>query len=287
MKKLMKWLASAAAITLVLGGCEKVENQVYYEGGTAPVVTSSATSVTLTPQTGGNQALAISWTNPNYRMNTGISSHDVTYVLEMDTVGANFKSPYKYVTTIARDLSVAWTVDQLNGVLGNTMRLTFGRQANIEIRITSGIKRNNTSSSNPIEQIAAPLTSNVVRFTATPFAPPPKVAIPVTNQLFIVGSATAGDWGNPVPVPSQQFTKLSDTKYEISIQLKPGRYLFLPENGSWSTKYALENDDPGTKMGGAFVFRASGGVDLYAPDEAGRYKITVDFQLGIFTLVKL
>jgi hypothetical protein len=40
-------------------------------------------------------------------------------------------------------------------------------------------------------------------------------------------------------------------------------------------------------MGGPFVFKASGGVDLYAPDAAGRYKITVDFQLGIFTLVKL
>jgi len=65
-----------------------------------------------------------------------------------------------------------------------------------------------------------------------------------------VGDATAGVWNNPVPVPSQQFTRVNLTQYQITIHLTtPGSYLFLPLNGDWTHKF-----------GGA---SATGGALLY------------------------
>ncbi|WP_158249119.1 hypothetical protein, partial [Pseudomonas sp. GW460-R15] len=82
------------------------------------------------------------------------------------------------------------------------------------------------------------LYSSILTFNVTPYNPPPKVALPSTGQLFLVGSATAGGWNNPVPVPSQQFTQVSTTLYTITVPLTGGqKFLFLPKNGDWGHKY--------------------------------------------------
>ncbi len=107
------------------------------------------------------------------------------------------------------------------------------------------------------------------------------------TELYIVGDATPGGWNNPVPVPSQKFTRLTSTVFEIaSLALNPGKnYLFLPTNGDWSRKFgAVDNSLPGIKLG-AF-FKPEGG-DMPSPDLAGNYKITVDFLYNTYRLVKL
>lgn len=280
MKRIITAFSSLLAVALILQSCEKEENKIYYEGGTEPVLTASTTAVNLQPPPAdeSKEAISFTWTNPEYSFTTGISSQDVNYSLEFDTVGANFGSKSKYSTTIARDLSKKYTVGELNAVLGNSMLLPFGRQYRIEARVISSIGDK-----------AVALTSNKVTFTATPYAPPPKVALPSTGKLYIVGNATPGDWTNPVPVPSQEFTKISNTQYEITIPLSgAGKYyLFLPENGSWASKYAVpDNSASGIANGGEFRFYSSGGQDIPAPSAPGNYKISVDFQKGQFTVVK-
>lgn len=280
MKRIITAFSSLLALALVLQSCEKDENKVFFEGGTEPVLSASTTAVNLQPPPADEsvRAIAFNWTNPEYRFTTGISSQDVNYNLEFDTAGANFGSSAKFTATIARDLSRSYTVAELNNILGNGMQLTPGRQYRIEARVVSSLAQN-----------AVPLASNTVAFTATPYAPPPKVPIPVTGKLYIVGNATPGGWNNPVPVPAQEFTKLSDTQYEITLPLGGAGtfYLFLPENGSWATKYAVPNNGaPGIANGGEFRFYASGGQDFPAPTTPGDYKISVDFQKGQFTVVK-
>ena len=278
MKKYFKLLAFIVPVLLVLTGCEKEVNKIYFEGGTAPVLSASKTTVRLTPATETENAITFNWTNPDYKFTTGISSQDVTYTFEIDTAGSNFSAPFHYVTAFARDISKSFTEKELNEILGNTMRLPVGRQYNLEARITSSIGAGG----------AGKLVSNVTSFKATPFAPPPKVAIPVTGKLYIVGNATAGGWANPVPTPSQEFTKVSETKYQIDVPLTPSLfYLFLPENGSWSTKYAWPEGLARNPAGGPFEFRGGGGQDFQAPAAAGNYRIVVDFQLGEFTVTKL
>jgi hypothetical protein len=280
MKRIITAFTSLILATFLLESCEKEENKIFYEGGTSPALTASTAAVNLQPPPADESAEAINfnWTNPEYTFTTGISSQDVNYKLEFDTVGANFGSKSKYSTTIARELSKRYTVAELNAVLGNSMFLPFGRKYNLEARITSTIGDN-----------AAALTSNKVAFSATPYAPPPKVPIPVTGKLYIVGNATPGGWNNPVPTPSQEFTKTSNTEYTITLPLGGAGnfYLFLPENGSWSSKFAVpDNSASGIANGGEFRFYSSGGQDIPAPAAPGNYKITVDFQKGLFTVVK-
>jgi hypothetical protein len=280
MKRIITAFSSLGLAAFLLVSCEKEENKIFYEGGTAPALTASTAAVNLLPPPADESAEAITfnWTNPDYMFTTGLSSQDVTYKLEIDKEGSNFGSANKFTTSIARDLSKRYTVAEFNAILGNSMLLPFGVKYNLEARIISTIGDN-----------AAALSSNKVAFTATPYAPPPKVALPAGGKLFIVGNATPGLWSNPVPIPSQEFTKLSNTQYEITIALSGAGnyYLFLPENGSWASKYAVpDNAVSGIANGGEFRFYASGGKDIPAPDAPGNYKISVDFQKGFFTVVK-
>ena len=188
---------------------------------------------------------------------------------------SNFTNSKRYVATFTNDLSRTFTVSELNGIFGNTIQLQLDprRNYNFEARITSSI--------NNVVQ----LVSNKVTFTARPFPPPPKVPTPFGNELFIVGGATPGGWNNPVPVPTQKMTRLSSTKYEIIVNLSSDFYLLLPQNGSWSNKYAVANKTlPGLGNGGDFGYNLND--DIPAPSVPGTYKLTFDFQLGKFTAVK-
>lgn len=265
---------------LVVAGflsCTKKENKIYLNGGTAPVLTSNVSgSIPLSFANKDNPALTLSWTNPNYLFTTGVSSQSVSYTIEIDTSGSNFTNPNRQVIGINSDLSTTFTQSQLNDYLLNQLQLVPGMSHNIEIRVTSYLPNKN-----------APMASNVLKFAVTPYAIPPKVAPPASGQLYLVGSATPGGWNNPVPVPSQQFTKVSPTLYEITVPLTGGgSYLFLPVNGDWSAKYGGTGGSNNSNNVNGDDFRA-GGSDLLAPPTSGNYKIQVDFQRGKFTLTKL
>ena len=70
--------------------CDKEENQIMYMGGTNPVLSTTATApIVLRKENRDQVGLVLNWTNPNYRFTTGVSSQDVTYLLQVDTVGGN------------------------------------------------------------------------------------------------------------------------------------------------------------------------------------------------------
>lgn len=276
MKNISKFLLLLLLPAVTFIACKKQENKVFYLGGTAPVLSASVTgTVPLAFATQNNPALKLSWTNPDYKFTTGLSSHDVTYTLEFDTVGAKFNGPNKLTLTIGKELSKSFTQLELNQYLFSNMKLVAGMVHNIEVRVISNLVNNN-----------APLISNVLQFSETPYVIPPKVTPPTTGKLYLVGNATPGGWNNPVPVPSQEFTKLSNTLYQITVNLVGGgSLLFLPLNGDWGTKYGAIGGNNSNNANGD-DFRVGGG-DLLAPAAAGTYKITVDFQAGTFTVVKL
>jgi hypothetical protein len=104
----------------------------------------------------------------------------------------------------------------------------------------------------------------------------------IPDSLFLVGSATADAWNNPVPEPSQVFSQLNASQWSISAPLSAaGQFLLLPVNGSWANKYAT-SDANETGSGGTFAYNASN--NFSGPANAGTYTILVDFVLGKFTI---
>jgi starch-binding outer membrane protein SusE/F len=279
MKNIFK-LFSFFTMAVLLWSCEKDENKITFEGGTAPVVSSSKTgTIPLAFATKDEEAFRLDWSNPNYKFTTGVSSQNVSYTIEIDTTGANFTNPKKKTIAISSNLSKTFTQGELNDYLLNTLELKAGMSHQVEMRVIASLASG-----------AGQLPSNVLKFTMTPYAIPPKVAVPFTGHLYLIGSATPGGdatgWNNPVPVPSQEFTQVSPTLYEITIPLIGGKeYLMIPDNGSWSNKYAVANKSlAGLADGGEFGYNL--GDNFPGPAASGTYKITVNFQTGRFSVVK-
>lgn len=277
MKRYLQSLFAIVAAIVVLAGCKKDEYKVYYEGGTAPVLSANkANALALSFANANSEAVTLKWTNPNYKFTTGISSQNVTYKIEIDTVGANFNSRIKRVVSVSNDLSKSFTQSDINDIMLNGMELTAGRQYNLEMRVVASLSNYSTAN-------AVPLASNALRFSATPYVIPPKVQ-PYTGEVFIIGDATQDGWGNPVTT-KQKMTQVTPLLYEITTQLNGGKsLLFLPENGSWARKYGFtgaknENNPNGDE------FKQEGN-DIKVPAENGTYKIELNFQTGKFKFTK-
>ncbi len=279
MQKTIQLLFSCFIITATLFSCKKEENKVTYKGGTNPVLTASTAEVKLEAGEEANTAIKFSWTNPDYLLTTGASSQDVNYLLEIDTAGTNFSSSIKLSVSVAKDLSKQYTVGELNSILGNVMLLQLNprRTYNMEARLTSTVTGG-----------GAKLTSGVISFTVKPFPPPPKVPLPAAGNLWVTGDAFTSGWSNPLGNPfdvNQKFTKLaSGTDYELIVNMNAaGGYKLIQTQGDWGTQYHMVAG--GTASGGLFDY-GDANFSFPAPAAAGSYKLSFNFQVGTFTVVK-
>lgn len=274
MRNIFKILLGASVI-FGLWSCKKDENKVILKGGTPPVLTSSVTAaIPLSNDTKDNTAFMLSWTNPEYQFNTGVSSLDVNYNILIDTTD-NFSNPDLKTVSVGTDLSKTFAQSELNDILLNQLQLKPGMSHKLNMRVDAFLAGN-----------AALLSSNTLSLNATPYAIPPKIQPPASGELYITGDATAGNWQcgcGEAPLLSQKFTQISPTLYEITVDLIGGKsYTFIPVYGSWSAKYSIvTKNDPSEVNGGDFIV---GGNDILAPSASGTYKITVDFQRGKFTV---
>jgi hypothetical protein len=275
MKKILQSLIYLSIAIVFFASCEKDEARDTYLGGTAPVFTASVKdSIGLNFNTENDKALTLSWSNPNFQFASGVSSQNVSYTLEIDTVGANFAGPNKRAVSISQDLSVTYTQKAFN-ILISDLKVKTGKVAQLEMRVIASLGSTATN-----------LVSNKLTFKVLPYAPPPKVPVPVAGTLWVTGSAFASGWSNPLGAPyvtSQKFTKVSDTQYELTVDmLSSGNYKLIQENGVWGTQYKKLSGDA---YAGTFEKKdADPGFD--APAVAGKYKIVVDFQAGTYTVTK-
>ncbi len=118
----------------------------------------------------------------------------------------------------------------------------------------------------------------------------PKIILPVNGELFITGSATPGGWmgTGDASLPAQKFVQKNSSLYEIaSIYLKGGEsYLLVPVYGNWNDKYGGMGSANNSNSPDGDIF-VKEGSDLKSPATTGNYKITVDFQVGRYTLTRL
>ncbi len=278
MKNYLTTVVLIALAAVWFTGCKKDENRNFFFGGKAPLLTASKTNVVLTPATEKDEAIRFNWTNPNYEFSTGVSSHDVQYALEFD-ISTNFNSSNKFVTTIAKDLNKVYTVGEFNTILGNSMLLPLDQNVTVYARVVSSLRFEGS--------VNGQLASNVITITTRPFAPPPLVAVPVEGTLWATGNAFASDWSNPLGAPydvTQSFTKVtgSNTKYEAVLTfIGGGGFKLIQKQGVWATQYHRVDGDA---FAGNFKM-ADAEPGFIGPTTPGQYKMTVDFQIGKFTVV--
>jgi hypothetical protein len=265
----------SGALLLLLGSCKREMTQVTYQGGTAPVLTASATdSIPLSPADSSNTAVTFNWTNPNYLFSNGVNTFNVSYNLEVDSAGDNFTGPNMQTVSIVSDLSTSFTVTAFNALVANGLGLSYGSPHTIQARVVSFLANGDTG--------AISLYSNPLTFTVTPYAPPPKIAPPPTGELFIVGSATAQGWLNGTT--TQQFTVVpgtNGTEFTITMPLTGGgEYKFIGNNNSYNYQYSVATQDT-EPTGGPFV---ANGANCIAPTASATYIILVNFQAATFTV---
>jgi hypothetical protein len=219
------------------------------------LVPSSTAPVVLQVSNASNTAISFNWNASPY------GSGVIKYSIQFDTAGGTFANPQTRKVQTA--YSTSFTVSDLNsmaiaaGVIG-------GSTKNLVFRVVSYSG-----------DYVAPLAfSNNVPISVTTFTPVP-------STLYIVGDATAGGWTNPVPVPSQQFSRINAVSYGIVINLTAGKsYLFLPLNGDWNHKYGGSSATGGALLADGAV----PGSNTPAPAASGTYQIVVNFQTGTYTV---
>ncbi len=264
----MKKISNLLLFTLSLfafASCDKVDDLPLYGKGSAVTLTASAPTIAPAPADSNKVVLTYTWTFPNH----STDSSNIKYIIEIDSVGKNFAAPYS--KEVMAKMSGTFIAKELNNFLVGR-GYAFNVPVSLEARVISSYANNNER-----------IISNVVPLKVTPYKIPPRVALPTTGKLYIIGGATQGGWGsNPVPVPSQEFARLNETTWGGIFQLNGGeQYLMLPLNGSWDNKFAVANTAlAGLSAGGDFGFNLSD--NFPAPAASGMYQIIVDFQTGKF-----
>ncbi|GAC1384427.1 MAG: hypothetical protein NVSMB45_12420 [Ginsengibacter sp.] len=252
---------------VVFAACNKVADLPIYKNGVVPVLTASTTTIAPAPADSNSTALTLNWTSPAY----ATDSSNMKYIIEIDSTGRNFS---KEVTkTVVGKLTTSFTAKEINTILLG-YGFAFNTPYDMDVRVTSSYANNNER-----------LLSNVIKIKMTPYKVPPKVPLPTTGKLFLVGDASQGGWNNPVPAPSQEFARINETTFSGVFKLNGGKqYLVLPLNGDWGHKYSVaDNSISGLASGGDFGFDLSS--NFPGPGTSGTYVITLDFQIGKFTVV--
>lgn len=255
-------------LAVLLSSCEDDVKTTMKPTPSSVTLDATSTSVVLdSAKASSTTAETFNWNIPDYGVPLSI-----TYTLELDSANGTFDKP----TTVVLDNknSQDYTKKTLND-LALSLRLVPGQSGQIKVRVRADVNSN-------IE----PLYSNVVNVTITPYSTKPTPKYPVPDALFIVGDATPGGWANPVPVPSQQLTKIDDNTFGAVLQLTGGKsYLLLPKNGDWGHKYnvstATANPDGDTFSPDA------GSNNIPGPATDGLYKIIVDFVTAKYTVTLL
>lgn len=266
MKQIIKWGMLLVGVVFFFAACDKVADLPMYSNGNAPVLSVSATTLAPAPADSNNTILTITWTDPKHATDTS----NYKFVVEMDSTGKNFTRINS--KTVLGKRSMTFTAKEINTFL-LARGYAFNIPVDLDVRGFSSYGNNNER-----------LMTNTVKIKYTPYKIPPKVALPASGKLFIVGSATQGDWGNPVPVPTQELSRIDETTFGGIFQLKAtAEYLILPVNGDWTNKFSVANKSlAGLNLGGDFGYNSPD--NFPGPTAAGWYTIIMDFQAGKFTV---
>jgi hypothetical protein len=152
--------------------CSKMKNE-YFANGSAPVLTSSTTTITPSASDSSSAVLTLTWTNPKY----ATDSANQQFIVEIDSTGKNFAG--ETTITVEGPLSYSFTGSHLDSIMA-AFGYKGGKAYSIDLRVTSSYANNN-------EQYR----SNVLTVTVTPFTVPITLTPSSSSALTLqIGNAT-------------------------------------------------------------------------------------------------
>lgn len=272
MNNIFKKILVGFTAVLAFTACDKVDPLPNYANGSNSVLSASTNTLAAQAADSSNALVTFNWTYPDYA--TDSTNHK--YILQIDSAGKDFSNGFS--KTILAATSVTFTAKEVNDVLlglGFTFNVTYSIQA----RLISSYGNNNER-----------LNSNLITMTATPYKLPPAVALPFADKLFIIGGATDFGWNQANPMPAvRELTRLDETTWGGIYHLSgSSAYLLLPEAGSWSNKYAVQdNSIPGAANAGSFGYNFPQDIPGNVAQGDNWYRMIFDFQIGKYTVTKV
>ena len=267
MKSLSNFNLLIASLVVIITACNKVDDLPLYQQGTASALTASSTTIAPAVADSNNVALTLSWTNPNY----ATDSANVKYTIEIDSSGKNFSN--SYTKEVIGKSSTTFTAKELNNIL-LAKGYVFNIPVDMDIRLTTSYANNNER-----------IVGNTIKIKMTPYKIPPKVAIPASGRLFIVGDATDFGWTNDATPPfpaGREFSRIDETTWGGIFNLKgSGAYKLLQTQGNWATQFHMISGGNATQ--GSFEQKDADPA-FSSPATAGLYKVIFDFQPGKYSV---
>jgi starch-binding outer membrane protein SusE/F len=269
MKYKIYLIAMAVLGVVAMTGCDKVEDLPYYEEGKAVTLSASSTNIAPPPADSNSVALTLSWTYPDH----GTDTSNIKYVIEIDSAGKNFANAVR--RTVMGSLSTQYIAKELNSILV-ARGYAFNVPVDMDVRLFSSYANNNDK-----------LESNTIKIKMTPYKVPPKVALPASSRLFIVGDASTFGWSNDPAPPAfpaaREFARLDETTWSGVFYMNgSGGYKLLQTQGDWNSQFHMVTG--GTALSGSFV-QENADPTFPSPATAGWYVITMDFQQGKYNVI--
>jgi hypothetical protein len=247
---LTKFLAISSIALLMLASCKKEGALVTTKGGTPGTLTVNATTLPLdkTKLTDTTKVVNFTFTKPVYDFNAA-----VTNILQIDSAGDNWKKPTS-VTLGSKVLSQGYTTADFNNLLLK-LNLPAGLASQVMVRVEHVIGPG-----------AAPIYSNVLNLTVTPFN--------LTSFIYVPGDYQGWNINNPDSLISVTgngiYTGVINFKAGGTFQFK------LTPVKKWDNSY-------GSTDNAKLIY--NGGNNIQAP-AAGQTLVTVNVNTNTITFAQ-
>jgi hypothetical protein len=247
MRKVINKIFLLLTISLVLGACNDDELTRLNPDATTTVALSS-NDVVLEKANIGQDALNISWTEPEFGYSAAAS-----YQILFDLAGGDFSGAQ--VVSVGQELSKTFETEELNKIL-----ISLGVEPKTATEINVKVKVILSKTTN----IDSPVNSMMV--TAY------QDLLDLSSPWGVVGSAY-NDWG---ATPDAPFYKVQGQPnvYVAYVTLKDGEWKIRKDN-DWTVNYGDDGTDGTLEAGGANI-----------PSTAGTYKIVFDEAKLTYTIEK-
>jgi hypothetical protein len=244
---LTKFLALSSISLLMLASCKKNDPVITSNGGKAGALTANATTIPLDKAKLNDTTKVVNFTfsKPSFGYTAAI-----TNTLQIDVAGDNWAKPMS-VTLGNSTLSQGYTTAAFNALLLK-LNLAAGVASHINVRIEHSVGVG-----------AAPVYSNVLSLTVTPFN--------LASWVYVPGAYEGSTWPNPGPLEDSLYSATGNGVYVGIINFTAGnnQFLIVPVK-NWNNKWATT--DPNGTTSSTVTY--NGPNNFYAPATAGQYWVT-------------